>query len=577
MSNNFSCYLVQVSQSLRGSPRRKPTPEALQQQAFLVLILFQYLFTMSERSATKRKHSTPPSPPKAGTSEAVSISTTKRPLRKKGKKGSTDGDRLEYGSTARSSSDLSHQARTLPAETGRSLPGSNTSVRDASILGASSATRQNTRSTNSEATSLAVSDSLHRDPIKTGTSYSDLRMLISQNSEAKQQALAMQQSELDYSMDNFFLESLALSPFSFPLRTNMQRAPSNAPWPQNGRLEMPFTPHQQGNMSDMPTTASTASTYSTSSPAVQHTPHGQQRQSYQYLASSLSSSLQQAYSVPTEVTATIPAHSQTIANTNTSIQQDHPSTEQNMPVGYPQSIPQSTQSGPSSLQYNFPAQSAISAQPIASPARANIPLQLGMNVPPTDHRSAVLPQSISDLSARQQAQAMSEQQTQASDLSAHQRGVQQQDFVVPQYHDDGANYAKPVPNLPQQTTQPQYSQMPPDTSTQQRVHPHRQPRVTQQLTSIPPSITLEPPPQPNAYSDQMTPIEPRALSEQYLWMQLETAQLTMVGTLTDLVVRTRNGQADLDVQDRQVRNVTVNLINVMSLWYLLRRDRGWPL
>jgi hypothetical protein len=59
----------------------------------------------------------------------------------------------------------------------------------------------------------------------------------------------------------------------------------------------------------------------------------------------------------------------------------------------------------------------------------------------------------------------------------------------------------------------------------------------------------------------------------------------MVGTLTDLLVRTRStaapstsGPGDVAVgEQQQVRQVTSNLINVMSLWYMLRRERGWDL
>lgn len=67
------------------------------------------------------------------------------------------------------------------------------------------------------------------------------------------------------------------------------------------------------------------------------------------------------------------------------------------------------------------------------------------------------------------------------------------------------------------------------------------------------------------------------MSERYLWTQLETAQLTMVGTLVELVARARRGEVGVDVHDSQVQNVTSNLINVMSLWWLLRKDRGWPI
>lgn len=536
---------------------------------------------MSERSATKRRLSASPSPPEGGTSEKVGTLPIERPPRKKGKTESTDGDRLEDGSTINSRSESPHQARTSPGKTWESSPGLDTSFRDTSIPRTSSAMPQTTPSTNPEANSVAVSVSSHPDPINTGTSHSGLHMLTSHNNnEARQQALAVQQSEFHYSIDAFFQESMALSPSSIPPRTNMQRAPSNEPWPQNERLEVSFPSYQQGKMSDMPTTASTASTYFTSSPAAQTTPYNQQRQAYQSSASSFSFPLHQAYPMPTEVTSTIPAHTSTFqmtANPDTGNQRDPPSTVQNMPFSYPRSTPHSAQSGLSFQQHNSVSQSAVSAQPITSPARANLPLQLKMNSPPRDYHSAVPPESISDLPARQQAQAMSEQQTQASDFSTHQRGLRQQDFMISQYHDAGASHARPVESFPNQTALPQHSQVSSGTSSQQRVPPHQRPIITQQLTSIPSYITLEPPPQPDRYSNQMTPIEPTTLSEQHLWSQLETAQLTMVGTLSDLVVRTRNGQADLDVQDRQVRNVTVNLINVMSLWYLLRRDRGWPL
>jgi hypothetical protein len=72
------------------------------------------------------------------------------------------------------------------------------------------------------------------------------------------------------------------------------------------------------------------------------------------------------------------------------------------------------------------------------------------------------------------------------------------------------------------------------------------------------------------------PIEPIIVSEHYLWTQLEAAQVTMVGTLVDLVMRNRREELGLQVGDQQVENVTRNLINVMSLWYTLRVERGWP-
>ena len=70
----------------------------------------------------------------------------------------------------------------------------------------------------------------------------------------------------------------------------------------------------------------------------------------------------------------------------------------------------------------------------------------------------------------------------------------------------------------------------------------------------------------------------------------------MLGLLAALLVRTRNRnenpdakagevgglagledemESDVDVDETQVQAVTRNLINVMTLWWLIRKERGW--
>jgi hypothetical protein len=146
----------------------------------------------------------------------------------------------------------------------------------------------------------------------------------------------------------------------------------------------------------------------------------------------------------------------------------------------------------------------------------------------------------------------------------------------------------PQPNpttQPSTTTAPQPLPPPPQPQQHTRLHraqPHQQQQQQQQQQQRPTQTSSSSSSSPHPAA---TPIDPRILHEQYLWTQLTSAQLTMVGTLTDLLVRTRStaapstsGPGDVAVgEQQQVRQVTSNLINVMSLWYMLRRERGWDL
>lgn len=119
---------------------------------------------------------------------------------------------------------------------------------------------------------------------------------------------------------------------------------------------------------------------------------------------------------------------------------------------------------------------------------------------------------------------------------------------------------------PTSATQQPIFPPPPNPAT---AHPRPAPALLQR--------PINPAAQNTANPTPVVPIEPILVSENYLWTQVEAAQVTMVGTLTALLMRQRAGELESGVDDLQVQNVTSNLINIMSLWYMLRRDSGWPL
>ncbi len=119
----------------------------------------------------------------------------------------------------------------------------------------------------------------------------------------------------------------------------------------------------------------------------------------------------------------------------------------------------------------------------------------------------------------------------------------------------------------------------PVTATKQPILPPPTKPAAAQPRSAPALLQqpINPATQDPANPTPIVPIEPTLVSENYLWTQVEAAQVTMVGTLTALLVRQRAGELGGEVDDRRVQTVTSNLINIMSLWYMLRRDGGWPL
>lgn len=538
---------------------------------------------MSERSFSKRRRSTPPSPSKTDAADNVHTSTIRRPPRKRGKRESPHGDRQEDGSTIRSLPGPPDQARSLPVEAGQSLSVPEPSVQTTSVQGVGSVLWQNGRPRLLETTSPATPRLSQPNPTTDTTTISDFDFLmphINQMEAPGQESLAVPEPEFYSTIDDFVLESMRLSPVSFPPVRNPQPLLPYSRQPQHDPLEMSFGFSPQNSLSEMPTTVSMGFTYRTTRSSVEAASYSQQPQAHQYPASPFSLALQEAYPVPVgnlQGSQLQPSAFQTPTDSYSHVQQDHLSTAQVMPVGHPQSIDQPAHSELSSPQRALLVQPASLTQPLTSPTRARISAHQQGNPLTPAHHSNVFPQSAVDLSTGQQARIGFRQLAQASGSSAQQGSLQQQASVVRLHNGPAATHSLAAPIVAPQAFPPQQIPAPANTLRRQREPQQQHSAIIQQLTSTPPWLGLEDRPQPNPFPNTLTPIEPRTLSEHYLWTQLEFAQLTMVGTLTELVARTQNGQVELDVHDQQVRNVTVNLINVMSLWYLLRRDRGWPL
>jgi hypothetical protein len=359
------------------------------------------------------------------------------------------------------------------------------------------------------------------------------------------------------------LDALSLPTFTFPMSVTLQETSPRALQYPGASLGSPIVHYPQTYLSPTLPTMLTGPAYPATSTAI----YGQPSRAQQFSAASYQPHVQQAPALLArsrqmaqgQVTA-----SQNSPHLHGDIQQINFPSSEFMPAGPLQTIDPLAQPGP------FFRDPAPSARREAVPERMPSSQQAGAT------SSATSPQGVFDLS-----RDWSDQQARLFSPSAPLADLQYQAPVLPADAGRDAWHSWTAPTVSQPPMVPQQAMLPyQNLATQQPPVPQQGPSqqeaaVTQQITSL--RQSLAPQAGPQTAATPMNPIEPRIADEQYLWTQLETAQLTMVGTLADLVARTRNNELRLNIEERQIRNVTTNLVNVMSLWYLLRKERGWPL
>lgn len=511
--------------------------------------------TMSERSYSKRRHSTPPSPPKSDAATQGGRPTFRQPPKNKGRGESPRKDSRGEGSRENSFPEPSMQGRSAPAQPGQGQSLPNPSIQSISVQGLGLMVPQGTQSRAADEECLAGPS--QQNASNQGMSLLDFGSMMPQNhlsGAPEEESAAMSGPEFSSFMNEFMVDAMSLSPFHFPPPGAFQGSPQHASQLPNGSPRQLFTLSTQQNAPDMPATMSIAPVYANQS-APQIEVVGQQTQAEQFQPSSFSLALQQA----------------------------HARTANFIPTGHPQPLDQSVQQGLASQNSTLPVQSRSFLQQTVSSAQGAVPSHQPENFETQAYDGAGSLQSMLNPSAGRHAQACVRQQTQSAGRSTLPRSSYHQAPIFPPYSGPGGMHSWTAPTISQQPMLPHQNLVPQLGLVLQQSPASLQSTPQQQGQS--PAIqhhNPSQPPLPTQATSQLnpypiTPIEPRIVHEQYLWTQLEIAQVTMVGTLTDLVVRTRNGQLGLDINDRQVRNVTSNLINIMSLWYLLRRDRGWPL
>jgi hypothetical protein len=359
------------------------------------------------------------------------------------------------------------------------------------------------------------------------------------------------------------LDALSLPPFTFPMSVTLQETSPRVLQYTSASLGSPIVHYPQTYLSPTIPTMPTSPAYPATSTAISGQPVPAQQSS----AASYQPHVQQAPALPArsrQMAQGRATASQKLPHLHGGVQQINFPSSKFMPAGPLQTVDPLAQPGP------------FSRTPAPLARREAVPERMPSSQHAGATSSASSPQGVFDLS-----RDWSDQQARLLSPSAPLADLQYQAPVLPADAGCDAWCSWTVPTISQPLMVPQQAMLPhQNLATKQPPVPQQGPSqqeaaVTQQIASL--RKSLAPQAGPQTAATPMNPIEPRIADEQYLWTQLETAQLTMVGTLADLVARTRNNELRLNIGERQVRNVTTNLVNVMSLWYLLRKEREWPL
>lgn len=531
-------------------------------------------FTMAERSVHKRRHPTPPSTDSDAAAQ-VSSPTTKRLRKSMSRRRSQRSESPGNGSTGQTTAEPSTQGQTIPTQLGQQASQAHLSVLNTSAHGQGQTEAQTGHRT-------ATGEEPFPGPSQPSTSYQSTKMLddgfvLPQNHNQStpllgEASMTMPGPNLSSFMNDFVFEALELSPSYFPTTRALQRSPKNKLQLLNGDPLLPSGYNAQSSTPDTPVITSVASTYPAISSTYEVGAGVQQAPAQQFQSSQFSLALPQAYSVPTGVYL------------QGGVQQAHFTPPNFTSVGQPLPLNQAPQLG------HLSHPSALLLQAGASPETA-IPSaeagpsqhQTGDLVPPFRQNAATY-DNVLDPAAGYPTQVGYSQQAQPTSASTPTESPSYGAPVFSPYPPSGATHAWPTPPESRQNPLP-------------RQHPPVQQDLTPQQNT---AAQQGPPPQrttplhPHFHTN--LPIDPQLANTSSLWAQLEATQLTMVGILTALLVRTRNlnenrgeeaGEAggqgvlegaeglDIDLDEARVQAITRNLINVMTLWWLVRRERRW--
>ncbi|KAF7512888.1 hypothetical protein GJ744_011991 [Endocarpon pusillum] len=529
---------------------------------------------MAERSVHKRRHSTTPSTDSDAAAQ-VSSPIIKRQRKSMSRRRSPRSETPGNGATGHATAGPSTYGQTIPPQLGQQASRAHLSVLNTSARGQGQTEAQNGYRT-------ATGEEAFTGPSHPSTSYQSTKLpgggfILPQNHnqptlQLGEASMTMPGPNLSSFMNEFVFEALELSPSYFPTTRALQRSPKNKHQLLNGVTLLPSGYNARSSTPDTSVTTSVTSTY----PAILSTYEVgagvQQSPAQQFQRSQFSLALPQAYSVPTGVYL------------QGGVQQAHFTPPNFISVGQPHPPNQGPELRHLSQQSALPLQAGASPETAISSAQAGPPHhQTGDLVPPF-RQNAATDYNVLDPSAGYHTQVRYSQQAQPTSASTHIESPSYAAPVFSPYPQPGATHTLLTPAELQQNPLPrqhapglQDLTAQQNTAAQQAPHPQRTPPL-------------------HPHPDTNLPIDPQLASSSYLWAQLEATQLTMVGILTALLVETRNlnedrgedpGEAggqgflegaeglDIDIDEAQVQAITRNLINVMTLWWLIRKKRGW--
>ncbi len=386
-----------------------------------------------------------------------------------------------------------------------------------------------------------------------------------------EESLTVPGPKLSSFVNDFDSEALKLSPFNFPTMESLQGSPENMLQLPNSATLLPSGYDAQSSNPDKSFITAVASTYPEIPSAHRFGLDSQPAPPQQLQRSQSSLALPQAYSV---------SNGEYLQG---GVQQAHFLPSNFNFVGQPPPFRQPARPGHLSQQPGLPLQPGASPELAISTAEAGPSQYQTGNLLPSSRQHAATYDNILDPSAANHTPTSYSQQEHPTSELTHRESSPYAAPVISLYPDPSETNAWRTSSVPQQyPPPPQHPSVYQDLATQQYT-------TAQQSPLTQPTPQLQPDSQPNLL------IDPQIASSSYLWTQLEGAQLTMLGVLTALLVRTRNRnenrdaeaggvgglagsegemERDVDVDEAQVQTVTRNLINVMTLWWLIRRERG---
>jgi hypothetical protein len=549
---------------------------------------------MSETSHSKRRHLTPPSPHNSHATTRGSSPKVSHQPRKKSRRGSPRNHLEGEESREHSLPESATRERSVPAQ-----PGQEPSLRNSSIHGLDQMEPRDTHL--SEADGEDLLEPSQQDTLTSSKGHRDVASLMPQNHQSRTAdgaSLNLLGPELSSFMDEFVCDAMALTPFNLPPLGESQGFSQHAPQFLGSSTVQPPTLLALQNGSDMPDTMHMNPTNIAHPSTPQSVGVRYQTQAQQSQPVSLSLVSQQGHPLPPATRQTFQTEalaSEMPPYVHDGAQQAHTRTTNLVHMRQLQQFNQSAEQRLSSQEHAFPAHSGSHLHQTTSSAQRAVHPPQPDNLKNSAYNDTRPSQSTLNPSSRQYAQSSFGQHTQSTGPPPLSRPSHHHPApTFPPAKNPNPAHQRTIPPLPQPRTLPPQTPAPqPSEVVVPQQLPSPQQQQQQQTTSL-----LQ---QQQRNHQAAIPIEPRILPSHYLWTQLTSAQLTMVGTLAELLVRTRNaataGRSDAlqqggdvgvgelqqeqlaggDVDEQQVRQVTSSLINIMSLWYLLRRERGWPL